>query len=225
MAKTFSFEEALGPAQPAGGPQVFSFEEARAAPALKTFSFEEAAGLPQEEAGFTGSFASALKERVETALPAAKLYFGVGDQAAASKELLEARERASAEYKQTEFGDIGDAYREGNYGEALDKTYQKFKEVAGSSFGAMAPAMVAGAGAAGATALAGAAIPATLVGTAAYGITALGSYIADNIGRQKEEQKKLGKEAQDIERLPATVAAAGQTALDVFGFKFFKPLG
>jgi hypothetical protein len=159
---------------------------------------------------------------VETAAPAAKLFFGVGDQAKSTEELLAARQKAAEEYKQTEFSDIGEAFRQGNYGDALSKTYDKFKEVAGTSFGAMAPAMGAGAAAAFA---APAAVPAALAGTAAYGITALGSYIADNIARQKEEQKARGKEGEDINRLTASAAATGQTALDIFGFKFFKPLG
>ena len=132
-------------------------------------------------------------------------------------------------YKQTEFSDIGDAFTKGNYGEALGKTVDKFKEVAGSSLGSMAPAMGASALGAGAVATglvsAPVAIPAAAIGTAAFGIVALASYLADDIGRQKEEQAKKGKEAEDINRLTATAAAAGQAALDVFGFKFFKPLG
>lgn len=226
MANTFSFEEALRPAPQPQQPQTFSFEEAitpATSSAPTTFSFEEAlGGAPKQEPGFTGSFTSALRERIETAAPAAKLFFGVGDQAKSTEELLAARQKAADEYKQTEFGDIGEAFRQGNYGDALSKTYDKFKEVAGTSFGAMAPAMGAGAAAAFA---APAAVPAALAGTAAYGITALGSYIADNIARQKEEQKARGKEAEDINRLTASAAATGQTALDIFGFKFFKPLG
>jgi len=177
---------------------------------------------PKEDAGLIGSFTSALKERIATAVPAAKLYTGLGDQEQATKDLLQAKKDTDDAYKQVEFSEIGDAFKSGKYGEALDRTFEKFKEVAGSSFGAMAPAMAAGA--VGALA-APAAIPAAAVGTAAFGLTALGSYIADNIGRQKEEQKKLGQEGQDINRLSATTAAAGQTALDIFGFKFFKPLG
>jgi hypothetical protein len=223
MANTFSFEDALRPAPQPQQPQTFSFEEATTPTAPTTFSFEDAiGGAPKEAPGFTGSFASALKERIETAAPAAKLFFGVGDQAKSTEELLAARQKAAEEYKQTEFSDIGEAFRQGNYGDALSKTYDKFKEVAGTSFGAMAPAMGAGAAAAFA---APAAVPAALAGTAAYGITALGSYIADNIARQKEEQKARGKEGEDINRLTASAAATGQTALDIFGFKFFKPLG
>ena len=177
---------------------------------------------PKEDAGFVGSFTTALKERIATAGPAAKLYTGLGDQEQATKDLLQAKKDTGDAYKQVEFSEIGDAFKSGKYGEALDRTYEKFKEVAGSSFGAMGPAMAAGA--VGALA-APAALPAAAVGTAAFGLTALGSYIADNIGRQKEEQQKLGQEGQDINRLTATVSAAGQTALDIFGFKLFKPLG
>lgn len=218
-------------ARPVETTRGFSFDPSTAAletEAPRTGGFDPSTAVPfidartKEEPGFTGSFTSALRERVETAAPAAKLFFGVGDQAKSTEELLAARQKAADEYKQTEFGDIGEAFRQGNYGDALSKTYDKFKEVAGSSFGAMAPAMGAGAAAAFA---APAAVPAALAGTAAYGITALGSYIADNIARQKEEQKARGKEAEDINRLTASAAATGQTALDIFGFKFFKPLG
>ena len=172
---------------------------------------------PTESGGFFGSFGTALKERAETFLPAAKLYFGIGDHPKSTQELLKAKEESDNAYKQTEFSDIGQAFKEGHYGDALGLTIDKFKEVAGSSFGSMAPAMVAG--------RVGMAAAGPLGGVAAFGLTALGSYIADNIGRQKEEQAKEGREGEDINRLTATVAGAGQTALDVFGFKLFKPLG
>jgi len=64
-----------------------------------------------------------------------------------------------------------------------------------------------------------------LLGTAAWGLTTLGSYIADNLSRQKEEQEKKGKKYEDVNRMTATAAATGQTALDAFGFSYFKPLG
>jgi hypothetical protein len=187
---------------------------------------------PTQYGGFFGSAGAALKERATTALPAAKLYTGLGDQKAATDELAKHKEDANNAYKQVEFGDIGDAFKQGNYGDALGKTVEKFKEVAGSSLGTMAPAMGAGAVAslaagtvAGGAAAAAIGIPAAAVGTVAFGLTALGSYIADGISRQKEEQAKAGKPYEDINRVSATVAAAGETALDVFGFKFFKPLG
>lgn len=181
---------------------------------------------PTQYGGFTGSFGTALKERLSTALPAASLFFDAGSRKTATEELLKAKEEAEAAYKQTEFGEIGEAFKKGEFGTALGKTVDKFKEVAGSSLGSMAPAMATSAAVgAGAVGLGVAAAPAALIGTTAYGVLALGSYLADNIARQKEEQKKVGKEGEDINRLTASAAAAGQTALDIFGFKFFKPLG
>ena len=162
---------------------------------------------PTESGGFTGSFVESLKERFGTAAPTAKLFTGLGDRKQATEELLKAREESQNAYKQTEFSDIGDSFKQGNFGEALGKTVDKFKEVAGSSFGSMAPAAAAGYGAG--------MVGGPLVGMAAFGVVSLGSYIADNIGRQKEEQKKLGREDEDINRLTATTAAAGQTALDI----------
>lgn len=172
---------------------------------------------PTESGGLTGSFVESLKERFATAIPSAKLYTGLGDQKQATQELLKAREESQNAFKQTEFSDIGDSFKQGNFGDALGKTVDKFKEVAGSSFGSMAPAAAAGYGAG--------MIGGPLVGMAAFGVVSLGSYIADGIGRQKEELKKLGREDEDINRLTATVAGVGSTALDIFGFKFFKPLG
>jgi hypothetical protein len=185
---------------------------------------------PTEKGGFSGSFKQALKERVNTATPAAQLYFGAGDQRAATDELLKLKEDAASIYKQTEFGDIGKAFKEGRYGDALGNTLDKFKEVAGSSLGSQTPAIAAGLGtraavAGGAALLGAATAPAALLGTAAWGLTTLGSYIADNLARQKEEQEKKGAKDQDVNRLTATTAAAGQTALDAFGFSYFKPLG
>ena len=101
---------------------------------------------PTESGGFTGSFMEALKERFATAVPAAKLYTGAGNQEAATRELLKAQQDSENAFKQTEFGEIGKAFKEGHFGDALGMTLDKFKEVAGSSLGSMAPAMVAGAG-------------------------------------------------------------------------------
>ena len=196
---------------------------------------------PTESGGFLGSGLSALKERVTTAWPAAKLYTGLGDQQTATDELAKHKADANNAFKETEFSEIGDALKNGDPFGALGKTIDKFKEVAGSSLGSMAPAMGAGAGAglwassaaaasAAAAAAAGVAaapplLSAAAVGTIAFGLTALGSYLFDNISRQKEEQAKAGDKYADINRLSATAAAAGQTALDIFGFRFFKPLG
>ena len=185
---------------------------------------------PTETGGFFGSYKQALKERTTTAAPAAQLYFGAGDQKVATDELLKAKEAAQSVYKQTEFSDLGTAFKEGRFGDALGGTLDKFKEVAGSSLGSQTPAIAAGLGtrvAAGLAlpALGVAAAPAALLGTAAWGLTTLGSYIADNLSRQKEEQEKKGKKYEDVNRMTATAAATGQTALDAFGFSYFKPLG
>jgi hypothetical protein len=182
---------------------------------------------PTESGGFVNSYLESLKERFTTAAPAAKLYTSLGDQKQATDELLKAKQASDDAFKQTEFGEIGDAFKAGNFGEALSKTVDKFKEVAGSSLGSITPAAAVGVGArvAAGAALGAASLPAAAIGTAAFGIVTLGSYIADNIGRQKQEQEKKGDKYADIDRLPATVAAAGSTALDLVGFKFFKPLG
>jgi hypothetical protein len=182
---------------------------------------------PTESGGFVNSYLESLKERFTTAAPAAKLYTNLGDQKQATDELLKAKQASDDAFKQTEFGEIGDAFKAGNFGEALSKTVDKFKEVAGSSLGSITPAGAIGVGArvAAGAALGAASLPAAAIGTAAFGIVTLGSYIADNIGRQKQEQEKKGDKYADIDRLPATVAAAGSTALDLVGFKFFKPLG
>jgi hypothetical protein len=185
---------------------------------------------PTESGGFFGSYKQALKDRTTTAAPAAQLYFGAGDQRAATDELLKAKDEAQSVYKQTEFSDLGKAFKEGRYGDALGGTLDKFKEVAGSSLGSQTPAIAAGLGTraavgVGAAALGVAAAPAALLGTAAWGLTTLGSYIADNLSRQKEEQEKKGKKYEDVNRMTATAAATGQTALDAFGFSYFKPLG
>lgn len=188
---------------------------------------EQQKPAPTESGGFVNSYLESLKERFTTAAPAAKLYTSLGDQKQATDELVKAKQASDEAFKQTEFGEIGDAFKAGNFGEALSKTVDKFKEVAGSSLGSITPAAAVGVGArvAAGAALGAASLPAAAIGTAAFGIVTLGSYIADNIGRQKQEQEKKGDKYADIDRLPATVAAAGSTALDLVGFKFFKPLG
>jgi len=157
-----------------------------------------------ESPGFSKSFTQALGERVETAVPAAKLYAGVGDEVAATQDLLAARKQAENQYRETEFSDIGEAFKTGEYGKGFGLLKDKFKEVAGASLGSQTPAIAAGIGAS--------AIGTPVAGLAAYGVTALGSYLADNIARQKEENPD-----KDINRLRATTAATAQAGLDVLG--------
>jgi predicted ester cyclase len=197
-------------------------EEPTGAPDFSKFGTPIEEG-PTEKGGFFGSFGTALKERAQTAMPALALFAGVG-QKKATEDILKASKESENAYKQTEFSEIGKSFKEGNYAQALGQTIDKFKEVAGSSLGTMAPAYAAGIGA-GAVLAAPLELPAAAIGTAAFGLTALGSYLADNISRQKQEQEKAGKKYEDIQRMPALAAAAGQTTLDIIGFKFFKPLG
>ncbi|MFZ9191175.1 MAG: hypothetical protein ACO204_08710, partial [Schleiferiaceae bacterium] len=175
------------------------------------------AAEPTESGGFLGSAATSLEQTVKSFIPAAQQYFNVGDQKAAAEELLKYREASGNAYKQTEFSEIGDAFKSGDITGAVGKLIDKTKEVAGSSLGAMGPAIAAGQAA---TMVGG-----PLAGTVAFGVTGFATYVADYIGRQKEEQKKQGREGEDIDRLPLTTAAAGSALLDVVGGKIFKPVG
>lgn len=94
-----------------------------------------------------------------------------------------------------------------------------FKQTAGSSAGALA----APAAAAGATLLTPAAPLAPAVGAAVLGA----QYLTGGLGRQAQEQERAIQEGRAPEETSvgkAAAAAAGQTALDVIGFKFFKPV-
>jgi len=87
---------------------------------------------PTEKGGFFGSFGTSLRERAKTAIPTLALFAGVG-QKKATEDILKASKESDNAYKQTQFSDIGKAFNEGNYGQALGQTVDKFKEVAGSS--------------------------------------------------------------------------------------------
>ena len=54
--------------------------------------FAEQPQEPTEQAGFFGSFGSALRERAKTALPAAELFTGLGNQKQATDDLLKANQ-------------------------------------------------------------------------------------------------------------------------------------
>ena len=165
-----------------------------------------------EEPGFFKSLTTGATSAAKSLVPAAKLMAAPGDEAAA-EQLRNSQKEAQEAYKHTEFSDIGKLAKEGDIGGAIGATFSKFKELAGESIGFQAPAAAAGALGLGAAAVVGA--PAALAGTAAYGLTLLGQYIASNLGRQVEENK-----GKPVDRLSATVAGTGQTALDLLGGKF-----
>ena len=144
---------------------------------------------PTESGGFLGSAATTLEQTVKSFKPAFQQYLNIGDQKAAAEEQLKYREESNNAYKQTEFSEIGDAFKSGDVSGAIGKLIDKTKEVAGSSLGAMAPAIAA--------AQVGTAVGGPVAGTLAFGITGFATYVADYIGRQKEEQKKQGREGED----------------------------
>ena len=90
------------------------------------------------------------------------------------------------------------------------------RQLTGQSLGFIAPA-------------AGAAVTAAkfinpLAGTVAGGITLLGQYLTTNLGRQAQENKArvdAGELQKDASINAALGSAAGQTALDLFGLRFF----
>ena len=157
-----------------------------------------------------GGFFSSLKQGASTLgeLPAA-LRFGTAspEEAAARREaLVKANEPTAAT---TSFADIKDV------GSAIDWA----KQTAGGSLGSVvAPA----AGSLGALLMKG-------PGAAkAVGAGLLGAqYLTENLGRQAGEQTEAIKENKEYTPTSLTkagVGAAGQTALDVVGFKFLSPV-
>ena len=157
-----------------------------------------------------GGFFSSLKQGASTLgeLPAA-LRFGTAspEEAAARREaLVKANEPTAAT---TSFADIKDV------GSAIDWA----KQTAGGSLGSVvAPA----AGSLGALLMKG-------PGAAkAVGAGLLGAqYLTENLGRQAGEQTEAIKENKEYTPTSLTkagVGAAGQTALDIVGFKFLSPV-
>ena len=202
--------------------------------ALKDFSkrvtnIDGGRGAPQptfkpipDEPGFFKAYGTGLASTLGSLIPAAKLMGSPEDQAAA-EALRKNQQDAEEAYRRTEFGEIGKLAKSGDIGGALGATWSKFKELAGESLAFQTPAAAVGLGArVAAGALAGSAAgPAgagagALWGLGAYGVTLLGQYIASNLSRQVEENK-----GKPVNRLDATVAAAGQSALDLAGVKFF----
>ena len=159
-----------------------------------------------ESPGLAESFKQALGERVETALPAAQIFTGIGDERKATEALLAARQQ-DTKYAPTQLEDIKAAFDSGNFLDGVGLLKDKSKELIGSSLGSQAPALTAGAAAS--------AIGTPLLGMATYGIVAGGGYLADMIARQKQEAPD-----KEIDRIPAVAAAGINTLLDVGGLKF-----
>lgn len=177
------------------------------------------------EPGFFKAWGTGALSTLGSLAPALGLMWSPDDQEAAER-LRKNKEEAEQAYQRTEFSEIGERAKAGDIGGALGATWSKFKELAGESLGFQTPAAAVGLGArVAAGALAGA--PAGPVGAAvgagtgalwglgAYGVTLLGQYIAGNLERQVEENK-----GKPVDRLSATVAAAGQAGLDMVGLKF-----
>jgi len=153
----------------------------------------------KEQAGFVESF----KEAATTlgAAPAAARFAAAQtpeEQRAAREELLASTQ---SPYAKTSWADVKD----------IPSAIDWAKQLAGSSAGALAAPAVAG-----------------LATGPIGGIAALGSqYTTSNLVRQAEEQKAAeeeGRVAEETSVGKALVGAAGSTALDYAGFKFFGPL-
>ena len=159
-----------------------------------------------EQAGFLESFReSALG--LAAAPEAAKFALAEQGQSEARRALLKAQE---SKKERTSFEDVKD----------LSSLVDWAKQTAGSSAGQLvAPAAVATAGK----------LLTKAPGAAkALGYGTLGAqYLLENLGRQAQEQESAvqrGEGASETSLAKAGAAAAGQTALDAVGIKFFKPL-
>ena len=167
--------------------------------------------LPQrkkpEQAGFFSSFKNAATGLGD--LPEAARFVGAAgtpEEAAKREELIKAQ---TPEYGTTNFHDIN------SVGSAIDF----IKQTAGSSAGALA--------APGAAAFAASLMKAPgLAKVAGAGLMGA-QYLTTNLGRQAGEQKEAidkNEAYQETSLGKATLASAGQTALDVLGLRFFKPV-
>lgn len=167
-----------------------------------------------EEPGFFKALGTGITSTAKSLGPAGQLMVNPADKEAAAR-MQQVQDEAQNAFRRTEFSEIGEKAKAGDYSGALGATWSKFRELAGESIGFQVPAAAAGLGArvAAGAALGGPAGAAAGVG--AYGLTLLGQYIASNIGRQLEENKD-----KPVERLPAAVAGSGQAALDLLGGKF-----
>jgi hypothetical protein len=171
------------------------------------------------EPGFFNALKTSITSTAKSLPPMAQLMVNPEDKEAAAN-MQRVQDEAQNAFRRTEFSEIGEKAKAGDVGGALGATWSKFKELAGESIGFQIPAAGVGLAArigvgAAATAAGVAAAPAAAIGVGAYGLTLLGQYIASNLGRQIEENK-----GKPVERMDATVAGVGQSALDLLGGKF-----
>lgn len=163
---------------------------------------------PKEQAGFVSSFLESAKTL--GAAPAASRFATAvtpEEQEAARKKLIESQE---SERAKTSFTDIKD----------ISSAIDWAKQTAGQSAGALAaPGLAAGA----AKLLTKAPGVAKLAGYGTLGA----QYLIENLGRQAGEQEEAvqaGAKPTPTSVGKAAVSAAGQTALDLVGMKFFSPV-
>lgn len=182
--------------------------EIYAALADKLFPMADLPEAPKEEAGFFGG----LKEGITSLgqVPEALRYVG-GPDAESRKAAAKAGE-ADYEFQQLkDIGGIGDLTR-------------FVKEQAGQAVGFLA----APAAAAKTATMIAPGVAKPFAAGAAFLTTAGAQYFGETATRQAGEQERAVKEGKAPELPDATkigLSAAGQAGLDLFGFKFFKPLG
>jgi len=172
------------------------------------FATPEPVEIPKPEAGFFGG----LKEGITSLgqVPEALRYVG-GPGAETRKAAAEAGE---ADYEFQQLKDIGGI---GDLGRFV-------KEQAGQAVGFLA----APAAAAKTAAMVAPGVAKPFAAGAAFLTTAGAQYFGETATRQAGEQERAVKEGKAPELPDATkigLSAAGQAGLDLFGFKFFKPLG
>jgi len=162
---------------------------------------------PKEQAGFISSALEGAGQ-LGSAPAAARFFTGTPEeQAAAREELTKPSDKLS-----TSFADVI-----GGKGKFADYA----KQTLGSTTGALAAPLAA----AGATML----VPGVGLVAAPFvgGAVLAGQYLTGGAERQAQEQKRAiaeGRTPEETSLGKATVAAAGETALDFIGFKFFKPV-
>ena len=162
---------------------------------------------PKEQAGFVSSALEGAGQ-LGSAPAAARFFTGTPEEQAAAKEEL----TKPSDKLFTSFADVI-----GGKGKFADYA----KQTLGSTTGALAAPLAA----AGATML----VPGVGLVAAPFvgGAVLAGQYLTGGAERQAQEQKRAiaeGRTPEEISLGKATVAAAGETALDFIGFKFFKPV-